>query len=179
MIRIGKQKAGLFEGKEDSGIKFCPLSNENAAALQQLFPYTRPASHKGHKFTMGFGDRLGLATAGHVRAHYEETYLNRELPIVKSLSAAELKRIVVVFHDAVTHAVDCYRYIDEIKTVEVDFELSIEHRSEAEKYYHVSTKVDSIPNIDLQNDAYLPIYMTQEAARQTVHIAYGLLLEQD
>ncbi len=402
-LAVAGEKADLFEGKEEGGIKFCPLSNENAAALGVLFPYTKPASHKGHKFTMGFGDRLGLATAGHVRAiaghdiypvfaqqsirelnlthrtfadiiaaaafnvfqegykggygadgdhlktkeeikyalgagctmvtldcsehidqqaaaypqekidvmyaelpeatrtHYEELYLNKELPIIGRLSADDLKRIVVVFHDAIEHATDCYHYIDEIRTVDVDFELSIdetltittpaehfvignelhlahivpisvaphfsgafekgieyagdlnafardfvvhqeiadffgyklslhsgsdkfavfstvgkvtkghvhvktagtswleamrvvaevnpdlyrhahkfalEHRHEAEKYYHVSTDVTEIPNIDLQNDAYLPEYMTLAASRQTVHITYGLLLEQ-
>ena len=56
--------------------------------------------------------------------------------------------------------------------------FAIEHRPEAEKYYHVSTNVADIPNIDLENDAYLPEYMNLPAARQTVHIAYGLLLDE-
>lgn len=402
-IAVAGEKADLFEGTEENGIKLCPLSNENACALQTVFPYTKPRSHKGHQFTMGLGDRLGLATAGHiralsghdiypvfaqqsirelnlthrtftdvisaasfnvfqegykkgfgadgdhlktkeeikyalesgctmvtldcsehidqkaatypdgqidelyakipedVRAHYEAVYLNKALPIIGNLEEKELKRIVVVFWKAIDHAVECFRYIDEIKTVEVDFELSIdetltittpsehfvignelhnlgitpiscaphfsgsfekgieyagnltnfahdfvvhqeiadffgyklslhsgsdkfavfstvskvtkghvhvktagtswleamrviaevnpdlyrkahkfsiEHRPEAERYYHVSTKVADIPDIDLQNDAYLPEYMTLPAARQTVHIAYGMLLEQ-
>lgn len=404
LLAVAGDKADLFTPcGEANGLALCPLTNENAAALQTLFPYTKPASHKGHRFTMGFGDRLGLATPGHIRAigehdiypvfaqqsirelnlthrtftdvisaasfnvfqegykkgfgadgdhlktkeeikyalesgctmvtldcsehidqkaatypveqinelyaalpedvrkHYEETYLNKELPIVGHMEENELRRVVVVFWDAIRHAIDCFRYIDEIKTVEVDFELSIdetltittptehfvignelhsvgitpiscaphfsgafekgieyagnlndfahdfvvhqeiadffgyklslhsgsdkfavfstvarvtkghihvktagtswleamrvvaevnpdlyrkahkfaiEHRPEAERYYHVSTKVSEIPNIDLQNDAYLPEYMTQAPARQTVHIAYGMLLEQ-
>ena len=402
-LAVAGEKADAFSGTEEKGLRLCPLSNENAAALMGLFPYTKPASHKGHRFTMGFGDRLGLASPGHiralgdhdiypvlaqqsirelnlthrtfrdvisaaafnvfqegykkgygadgdhlktkaeiqyalsagctmvtldcseqinqkavtfpqaeidalyaalpadVRAHYEGTYLDRELPIIGSLSAQELRRIVIVFHKGIDHAVECYRYIDEIKTVPVDFELSIdetltittpaehfvvgnelhdagitpisvaphfsgafekgieyagnlndfahdfvvhqqiadhfgyklslhsgsdkfavfstvgrvtkghihvktagtswleamrvvsevnpdlyrrahkfalEHRPEAEKYYHVSTDVNEIPNIDLENDAYLPEYMNLPAARQTVHITYGLLLEQ-
>ena len=54
--------------------------------------------------------------------------------------------------------------------------FAIEHRPEAEKYYHVSTNAAEIPDITLQNDAYLPEYLNLPASRQTVHIAYGLLL---
>ena len=403
LLAVAGERTYSFAGEEAQGLKLCPLTNENAQALMALFPYTKPASHKGHRFTMGFGDRLGLASPGHIRAigdhdvypvlaqqsirelnlthrtfadvisaaafnvfqegykkgygadgdhlktkdeiryalesgctmvtldcsehidqqavtlpqaeidaryaalpadvrtHYEGTYLDKDLPILGRLGAEELRRIVVVFWKGIRHAVDCYRYIDEIKTVPVDFELSIdetltittpaehfvvgnelhdagvtpiscaphfsgsfekgieyagdlnafardfvvhqkiadhfgyklslhsgsdkfavfstvgkvtrghvhvktagtswleamrvvaevnpdlyrqahrfaiEHRPEAERYYHVSTDVKDIPNIDLENDAYLPEYMNLPAARQTVHIAYGLLLEQ-
>ena len=54
----------------------------------------------------------------------------------------------------------------------------IERRSEAEKYYHVSTNPQDIPNIELQSDAYLPEYLDLPASRQTLHIAYGLLLNE-
>ena len=403
LLAVAGEKAALFSGTEENGLLLCPLTNDNAKALMELFSYTKPASHKGHKFTMGFGDRLGLASPGHIRAigghdiypvlaqqsirelnlthrtfadvisaaafnvfqegykkgygadgdhlktkdeikyalsagctmvtldcseqinqkavtfpqneidalyaalpadvrtHYESVYLNKELPILGSMSAEELHRIVIVFYKGISHAIDCYRYIDEIKTVAVDFELSIdetltittpaehfvvgnelysegivpisvaphfsgafekgieyagdlnafardfvvhqqiadhfgyklslhsgsdkfavfstvgkvtkghvhvktagtswleamrvvsevnpdlyrrahkfalENRPEAEKYYHVSTDVNDIPNIDLENDAYLPEYMNLPAARQTVHITYGLLLDQ-
>jgi hypothetical protein len=53
---------------------------------------------------------------------------------------------------------------------------ALAHRGEAEKYYHVSTDVREIPDIDLQNDAYLPEYLRLPASRQTLHIAYGQLL---
>ena len=393
-----------FTGTDCAGYRRCPLTNENAAVLQSLFPWAKPVSHRGHPFTIGLGDRLGLATPGHVRAiapygafpvlaqqsireltltnrsftdvisaaafgvfeagykggygadgdhqkrkdeikyaidsgcsmitldcsekidaaaallsdeeiaaryaalpenvrsHYEQRYLNGELPILGSLGAAELQRIVVVFWQAVDHAIDCYRYIEEIRTADVDFELSIdetrtittpaehlviameldaagirpdsvaphfsgefekgieyagclrdfardfeihqqiadrfgyklsvhsgsdkfsvfstvgrvtkghvhvktagtnwleamavvaehnpdlyrrahkyalENRPEAEKYYHVSTDPNTIPDIDLQCDAYLPEYLNLPASRQTMHIAYGLLLTQD
>ncbi|MBQ8955143.1 MAG: hypothetical protein IJ048_13615 [Clostridia bacterium] len=396
-------KAEMFSGEETDGLKRCPLTEANAAALMALFPYTKPVSHRSHPFTIGLGDRLGLATPGHVRAiagygcfpifaqqsirelnltgrtfqgviaaaafgvfqegykggygadgdhlktkdeityalgagcsmitldcsehidikaaalsdgeieavygaipedvrrHYEETYLGRPLPVIGALEAAELRRIVVVFWRAVNHAVECYRHIQAIRTIDVDFELSIdetltittpaehfvvanelalcairpdsmaphfsgafekgieyagnlndfardfvahqqiadhfgyklsvhsgsdkfsvfstvgrvtkghvhvktagtnwleamavvaerdpalyrrahkfalEHRSEAEKYYHVSTDVREIPNIDLQSDAYLPEYLKIPASRQTLHIAYGLLLNE-
>lgn len=396
-------ETSAFSGEEDAGIKLCPLSVENSKVLHSLFPYTMPHSHGGHPFTFGMGDRLGLATPGHVRAiekfnvypvlaqqsirelnltgrtyadviaaatfgvfqegykggygadgdhlktkdeiayalssgctmitldcsehidtnaaflsdeevnaayaalpedvrsHYEEVYLNKELPVIGALPEAELKRTVLVFHKAVDHAESCYDYINEIKTADVDFEMSIdetrtitspaehfvvanellahgvkpvsmaphfsgefekgieysgdlnkfasdfvthkaiadhfgyklsvhsgsdkfsvfstvgrvtgcnvhvktagtnwleamrvvakhnpslyrrahkfalEHRAEAEKYYHVSTDPNEIPNIDLQNDAYLPEYLTLPASRQTIHITYGLLLNE-
>jgi hypothetical protein len=392
---------GEFSGEERSGLRLCPLTVENARALMTLFPYTKPRSHRGHPFTIGLGDRLGLATPGHVRAisgydvfpvfaqqsireltltkrsfaeviaaaafgvfqegyqggygadgdhlktkkeiayalesgcsmitldcseqidttvsalsdeeaaaaygrlpeevraRYEAGYLDKELPLAGRLSLAELQRIVLTFHRAVDHAIDCYRYIREEHGSDADFELSIDetltvttpaehfviaselamqgvkpdsvaphftgtfekgveysgdlhafardfevhqkiaehfgyklslhsgsdkfsvfstvgrvtggrvhvktagtnwleamaviaeadpalyrrahkyalaHRGEAEKYYHVSTDVREIPDIDLQNDAYLPEYLRLPASRQTLHIAYGQLL---
>ena len=401
MLALCGPKAAAFEGKVEGGLKLCPFTNENAAALMELFPYTKPVNHKGHPFTIGLGDRLGLATPGHVRVvkqygafpilaqqsireltltnrtfkdviasaafgvfqegykdgygadgdhlktkdeityalesgctmitldcsehidikaaalsdveivqvyaeipeevrtHYEKTYLGKELPVIGTLSIAELRRIVVVFWRAVDHAIACYRHIEEKRTADVDFELSIdetltittpaehfvvanelaavsiipesvaphfsgafekgieyagnlndfardfvihqeiadhfgyklsvhsgsdkfsvfstvgrvtkghvhvktagtnwleavavvadrdpelyrrvhkfalENRKEAEKYYHVSTDVSEITNIDLQSDAYLPEYLKLPASRQTLHITYGLLL---
>ncbi len=401
LLAVCGARAADFAGEEAGGVKLCPLSTENAQPLMTLFPYAKPQSHRGHPFTFGLGDRLGVATPGHVRAiapygafpvfaqqsirelnltgrtfadviaaaafgvfqegykggygadgdhlktkdeityaltsgcsmitldcsehidvhaaalgdaevaaaygaipadvraHYEETYLGRELPIVGTLSEAELRRIVLVFWRAVRHAVDCCAHIEATRAADVDFELSIdetltittpaehfvvanelalagvkpdsvaphfsgafekgieyagnlgdfardfvvhqkiadhfgyklsvhsgsdkfsvfstvgrvtqgrvhvktagtnwleavavvaeadpalyrrahkfalERRAEAEKYYHVSTDVREIPDIDLQSDAYLPEYLKLPASRQTMHIAYGLLL---
>lgn len=394
-------EADGFTGEKEGDVLLCPLSVENAKKLFELFPYTRPQSHANHKFTFGLGDRLGLASPGHVRAiagygaypilaqqsirelnltgrtfsevvaaaafgvfqegykggygadgdhlkskeeiayalssgcsmitldcsehidanaallseaevetayaalaadvraHYESKYLGAELPFVGLVQPIDLKRIVLVFWKAIIHAVECYHYINEISTADVDFEMSIdetraittpaehyiianelishdvhpislaphfsgefekgieysgnlndfardfeihqkiavhfgyklsvhsgsdkfsvfstvgrvtgchvhvktagtnwleamrvvakknptlyrkahkfalEHRAEAEKYYHVSTDPKEIPNIDLQNDAYLPEYLDIPASRQSIHIAYGLLL---
>jgi hypothetical protein len=397
------EKAADFTGEAKDGIVCCALSNENAKAMMALFPYTRPQSHRGHPFTIGLGDRLGLATPGHVRAiagydvfpilaqqsirelnltnrtfsdvisaaafgvmqegykggygadgdhlktkdeityalssgcsmitldcsehidaqasslsaeaaaaacarlpeevrkHYENAYLGKPLPILGELSEAALQRIVLTFWRAVRHAVSCFRHIEKTRSAPVDLELSIdetmtvttpeehfviaselaaegirpdsvaphfsgtfekgveyagdldrfardlqvhqeiaehfgyklslhsgsdkfsvfstvgrvtggrvhvktagtnwlealavlaekdpalyrrahqfavEHRPEAEKYYHVSTDVGEIPEIGLQSDAYLPEYLRLPASRQTMHIAYGLLLAQ-
>ena len=401
LLLVCGEKADAFEGECRDGLKRCALTTGNAAALMALFPYAKPVSHRAHPFTFGLGDRLGLATPGHVRAikgfgcfpifaqqsirelnltgrtfegviaaaafgvfqegykdgygadgdhlktkdeityalqsgcsmitldcsehidiraaslsdaeietayaaipeatrgHYEAAYLGQSLPVIGAMDAAELRRIVVVFWRAVNHAIDCYHHIQAIRTIDVDFELSIdetltittpaehfvvanelalngirpdsmaphfsgafekgveyagnlndfardfvahqqiadhfgyklsvhsgsdkfsvfstvgrvtkgrvhvktagtnwleamavvaerdpalyrkahkfaiEHRPEAEKYYHVSTNVNEIPNIDLQSDAYLPEYLKIPASRQTLHIAYGLLL---
>jgi hypothetical protein len=45
----------------------CPRSHGNAAALRQALPFLAPKT-LGLARSFGFGDRLGLATPGHVRA---------------------------------------------------------------------------------------------------------------
>ncbi|MEA4964346.1 MAG: tagaturonate epimerase family protein [Oscillospiraceae bacterium] len=57
-------------------------------------------------------------------------------------------------------------------------QYALEHRSEATKYYHVTTDPKTIPNIDLLSDAYLPELLELPASRQLMHITYGILLSQ-
>ncbi len=45
-----------------------PLSSHNALALMCHFPYTAPVPHRGRPFTLGLGDRLGIASGGHLHA---------------------------------------------------------------------------------------------------------------
>ena len=40
----------------------------NLGPLWDLFPWTRPVSLRAERTTVGMGDRIGLATAGHIRA---------------------------------------------------------------------------------------------------------------
>ncbi|MCX8116498.1 MAG: tagaturonate epimerase family protein [Desulfobacterota bacterium] len=83
MIRTGRGKKLLVFGKkedlrkdpfvgevfEDSpSVKICEQSLENVPVLMELFPFTRPVPVLGAKATIGTGDRLGLATPGHIRA---------------------------------------------------------------------------------------------------------------
>ena len=68
LLAVMGEHAGDFAGEVQNGVKLCPLTVDNALQLQALFPYTKPKSHRGHAFTIGLGDRLGLATPGHVRA---------------------------------------------------------------------------------------------------------------
>ncbi len=62
---------GQFNGTEmDCGsgkAKICDLSFDNCQLIRGLFPFTKPSNHKGIKTTVGLGDRLGLASAGHIR----------------------------------------------------------------------------------------------------------------
>jgi len=47
--------------------KICKLNNKNCAVIRKIFRFTNPLNHKSKGFTMGLGDRLGLASAGHIR----------------------------------------------------------------------------------------------------------------
>ena len=63
--------SGDFRGKcyhQGFSLKVCDLSFENTQCLMNLFPYTRPISLQKYPFTIGTGDRLGVATPGHLRA---------------------------------------------------------------------------------------------------------------
>ena len=44
------------------------LDHESAVALRRMFPFTAPSPVLREKRTIGLGDRLGLATDGHIRA---------------------------------------------------------------------------------------------------------------
>jgi len=53
---------------QSSSLKVCDLSPENTECLMALFPYTKPVSLREYPMTIGTGDRLGVATPGHIRA---------------------------------------------------------------------------------------------------------------
>ncbi len=80
-----------FSGEQigDSGTiaRKCPLNEHNAKVLRELFPWTAPISLRGRKTTIGCGDRLGLATAGHIAAakQFEVT------PVLAQQSIRELE----------------------------------------------------------------------------------------
>jgi len=48
-------------------LKICEMSNQNCHGLRSIFSFMNPISHRSKKFTIGLGDRLGLASAGHIR----------------------------------------------------------------------------------------------------------------
>jgi len=74
LVVLGEKGAVLsdpFKGKiyhQSLTLKICDLSSENTECLNALFPYTKPISLRGHPITIGTGDRLGVATPGHIRA---------------------------------------------------------------------------------------------------------------
>ncbi|MEE8392632.1 MAG: tagaturonate epimerase family protein [Anaerolineae bacterium] len=59
--------AAGFEGERRGDTILCPLTSVNAAALRVHLPWLRPVP-LGLRTSAGFGDRLGLATPGHVWA---------------------------------------------------------------------------------------------------------------
>ena len=54
-----------FQGQIQSGILKCPMTPGNAATLRKRIPWLRPQP-LGLATSFGFGDRLGLATPGHI-----------------------------------------------------------------------------------------------------------------
>jgi len=62
---MGESKG--FEGERRGEARLCPLTSANAAALRQRLLWLRPQTLELAK-SAGCGDRLGLATPGHIRA---------------------------------------------------------------------------------------------------------------
>jgi len=56
-----------FIGEFQDDLFVCPLSQENAVTLRKRIPWLKP-SPLGVGTSFGFGDRLGLATPGHIAA---------------------------------------------------------------------------------------------------------------
>lgn len=59
---------GVKRHVEGLTILCAELSVENSRVLRKLFPFTSPVSLRSCKTTFGCGDRLGMATGGHIRA---------------------------------------------------------------------------------------------------------------
>jgi hypothetical protein len=66
----------------------CPCNSKNASILRKIFPYTRPQAI-GLKAAIGLGDRLGLATPGHIRAIKQFNVF----PVLAQQSAREMERM--------------------------------------------------------------------------------------
>ncbi len=205
----------------------CELSVANAQALMHYFPYLKPSSIPEQSLSFGFGDRLGRATLGHLKAvmqfevfpvlaqqsmrelsltnrtyddvlssavfdvlkagymdgfaadgdhlktipqielaidagfnmitldcsehihnqatdyseseleahfsalasetkdHYLANYLNREIPSLGIIDKVELFRTVLTFHEAIMHAIQCYKFIMS-RDRKIHFELSMD-----------------------------------------------------
>jgi len=100
LVVLGEGKAaGDFSGESVSGVKFCALDAENAAALRNYFPWTAPVPI-GRRASFGTGDRLGVATPGHLQAFapYEI------FPVLAQQSMRELGRTGRTAQDVIDDA---------------------------------------------------------------------------
>ena len=77
-----------------------PLSEQNAAALRRHFPWCAPRSLRNERTSIGCGDRLGLATAGQLRA--VKKY--RLAPVLAQQSMRELTLTKRTFRNVVDDA---------------------------------------------------------------------------
>ena len=81
--------------------RICELNNANCKVLREIFPFTNPVSHKGRKVTIGLGDRLGLASAGHIRLVKEYDVF----PVLAQQSIRELNLTGRTYDDVLSAAV--------------------------------------------------------------------------
>lgn len=99
--QIYEELAGTsIEGKG----KLCPLTHENRLVLNRYFDYTVPQAFGTEIATIGLGDRLGLASPGHI-----ETIQGRNIkPVLAQQSIRELtltNRSMTDMFDAAAFAV--------------------------------------------------------------------------
>ncbi len=67
-------------------MKLCPLTHQNRLILNEFLPYTNPSAFGRQTATFGLGDRLGIASPGHIRC-----FLNSSAkPIMAQQSKREL-----------------------------------------------------------------------------------------
>jgi len=130
----GKTGAELgFKGEDAGNGKFrSQLTHENAKALRALFPFTAPVRGLSKPRSFGLGDRLGIATPGHIEL-FEKTDV---FPIFAQQSIRELNLTGRTYEDvldAATFAVFQEGYKkgfgadgDHLKTVkDVEYALSL------------------------------------------------------
>lgn len=93
-----------LQGNVVANGKVCPLTHGNSKVLNQFFDYTKPKAFGTEIATMGLGDRLGIASPGHI-----ETVQERKVkPILAQQSIRELtllNRTMTDILDAATFAV--------------------------------------------------------------------------
>jgi hypothetical protein len=88
LLFVSGSKKEEFQGEEGSANSlFCPLNLENARSLMRILPWLSPTT-AGARPTFGFGDRIGLATPGHVRAIRGRDII----PVFAQQSIREMKR---------------------------------------------------------------------------------------
>jgi hypothetical protein len=87
ILAVGK--GAFFEelqGEVGAGYKKCELTHENRLVLNKFLAYTAPIAFGKQVATFGLGDRLGLASSGHIK-----TVTNRDVkPILAQQSIREL-----------------------------------------------------------------------------------------
>ena len=105
LLVLSSKKSGnfvKFSGKSISGdsifAKKCPLNEHNAVVLREIFPWTAPSSCKKNcKTVIGCGDRLSIATPGHIAATSEFAVF----PILLQHSIKQLKLTQRTFKEVV------------------------------------------------------------------------------
>ena len=92
--------SGTIRGEGTSCILIAPVNTDNIKALLKVFPDLSPVSIGANKTSFGVGDRLGLASMGHIRL-----FQNRSMvPVLAQQSLRELKLMNRSYRDVVDAA---------------------------------------------------------------------------
>jgi tagaturonate epimerase len=91
--------SGMVQDHDLFYLQVAELSWHNTQILHEVFPFTRPVSLKDRRTTFGCGDRLGLASIGHIQAiaQYPDVY-----PVLAQQSMRELHLTGRTYQDVVT-----------------------------------------------------------------------------
>ncbi|MCS6828467.1 MAG: tagaturonate epimerase family protein [Caldilinea sp.] len=96
--------SAAFRGERQDDTLICPLDAENARALQERLPWLRPQP-LGSRLSFGFGDRIGLATPGHIDALRSVDPAGRIAPIFAQQSVRENERLRRTPEEVMTAAI--------------------------------------------------------------------------
>ena len=88
-LDFGTNREKVIEDYGQDGLLFriCPLTHHNLTQLQSIFNYLQP-SISSMKPSFGTGDRLGIATAAHIKAFKDKNIF----PVLAQQSVREMER---------------------------------------------------------------------------------------
>lgn len=147
--------APRFCGEFQKGIDYIGDLNQFETELKV---HTAIARHFGYKLSIHSGsDKFSIfeVIGRHTNGHFH----------VKTAGTNWLEAMKVV---AMTDA-SLYREIHK---------LALAKFSDATKFYHVTTNLNNIPDIDTLKDEELPSLFNNNDARQLIHITYGYILNE-
>jgi hypothetical protein len=99
-IILADKKLGFIGEDFDTGIIRADLSHENAVIMRKLFPFTAPVRGLRRPVSFGLGDRLGIATPGHI-----DLFKNSEVfPVFAQQSIRELNLTDRTYEDVLDAA---------------------------------------------------------------------------
>lgn len=145
--------APRFVGEFQKGIDYI---GETADFEQDIRNHARLADHFGYKLSIHSGsDKFSI-----FRSIGEQTKGRFHIK-TSGTSWLEAVRVIAEVKP------DLYRRMHK---------FALAHFEEARAYYHVSTNLDAIADIDSLTDRELPDYLNENNSRQLMHITYGLIL---
>lgn len=177
---------GKFFGETKDGWTLCPLSHENAVVLRSVFDFTSPKPVLREKCSFGVGDRLGIATDGHIEVF--EKY--DAYPVFVQQSIRELNLTGRTYEDVL----DCVSFAvykngfkkpfgadgDHLKTAaDIEYALRLGFTMiTLDCSEHISSSAASLSSEDLKN-VELPNEISDIYLTKKLNVGEGLTIEFD